>query len=125
MPTVTTEAKALRYLAEGRIRAVSVNAEARSAVFRALGSAQTAYTVVYDHGIWSCTCPARIPDCAHVKACALVSAPAPEPVARTTRPARRGSTRTMVSSEVREARRRDVGTYVGSPAAPFTTVGSN
>lgn len=111
MPTTTsTEAKALRYLAEGRIRAVSVDSQARTAIFRAIGSAETAYTVVFDAGFWSCTCPARIPDCAHVKACALVSAPAPAPTPRATRPRRR--TRTMVTSEVREARRRDVASYV-------------
>lgn len=110
-PATGTGSKALRYLAEGRIRAVSVNAEARTAVFRAIGSAETPYTVVYDAGAWSCTCPARVTDCAHVKACALVSAPAPAPVVRQVR---RGRTRTMVTSEVREARRRDVDSHAGS-----------
>lgn len=92
MPS-TTGAKALRYLAEGRIRAVSVDAQARTAVFRVVGSTEAPYTVVYADSIWSCTCPARIADCAHVKACALVSAPAPEPTLRTVavRQARRTS----------------------------------
>lgn len=104
MPTSTTEAKALRYLAEGRIRAVAVDAQARTATFRAIGSAETPYTVVYAQGFWSCTCPARVADCAHVKACALVSAPAPAPTVRT---------RTL---PVRQSRRRATSARVGASA---------
>lgn len=102
-----TEAKALRYLAEGRIRAVSVDAQARTATFRAIGSAETPYTVVYAQGFWSCTCPARVADCAHVKACALVSAPAPA-----ARPVSAARTRTL---PVRQSSRRRT-TRVGASA---------
>ena len=112
MPSVTTDTKALRYLA-GRIRALHVDAAARTATFRVLGSSETPYTVVYDGGIWSCTCPARVADCAHVKACALVSAPAPAPTPRASRATAR-RTRTLATSEVRAARRRDVATYAGA-----------
>lgn len=87
---MSTDAKALRYLSEGRVRAERVDAHTRTAVFRVIGSAPVAYQVQFTHGLWSCDCPARVASCAHVKACSLVSAPLGS-VAPVLRPVRRRS----------------------------------
>jgi uncharacterized Zn finger protein len=76
---MTTDEKAREYLAEGRVRAERVDATAATAVFRVRGSGPAPYIVQYHHGLWQCTCPARIVACSHVKACSLVSAPLSPP----------------------------------------------
>lgn len=79
MPAQSISAKALAYLAEGRVRAEHVDAATRSALFRVLGTAPVPYQVRYAHGAWRCTCPARV-RCCHITACALVAAPTTTPV---------------------------------------------
>lgn len=87
MPAMSTDAKALMYLSERRVRAERVDARTGTATFRVLGSAPVAYAVHFTGGHWSCDCPARVEACAHVKACSLVSAPLGS-TATATRPVR-------------------------------------
>lgn len=65
----SVQQKADRYLTEGRVRVVRVTDE--SAYFEVWGSRSTPYKV---HGgaDWLCNCEARVPDCAHIKACRKV-----------------------------------------------------
>lgn len=71
MSRETVEAKAIRYLAEGRItvRAVSpdvVEADAR-------GNGDAVYTVERAGRRWSCSCAAWQRQCCHVRAVRLVT----------------------------------------------------
>lgn len=68
---VSVEEKARIYLIEGRIKVI--RADRHSVFLEASGSASTPYYVTYAGGIWSCSCPARKPECAHVLAAHLVS----------------------------------------------------
>lgn len=70
----TVDAKARRYLIEGRLvveyaHGVHVRAQCRGQGAR--------YLVVHDPGGWFCSCPARS-RCAHLVAVQLVTAPAAE-----------------------------------------------
>lgn len=65
--------KAGKYLAEGRVKAQHV-AEG-SALFHVTGSDPgDPYFVKFSKSLgWRCDCPARVDQCAHVKACMLVT----------------------------------------------------
>ncbi len=65
------EAKAKRYLGEGRIVLIRVSDERVLARVRGDGSV---WQVVYQNGKWSCTCPAR-GRCSHLLAVGAVVAP--------------------------------------------------
>jgi hypothetical protein len=61
--------KARRYLCEGRVTLQRVDQD------RVIGSCRgdgTVYRVVYWRGAWSCDCPARTDQCAHLLAVRLV-----------------------------------------------------
>lgn len=66
-----SEDKALAYLAEGRIKVIQ--ATPTEALIHAHGSGKDPYDVRYQAGIWTCSCPARKPLCAHVIAAHLIS----------------------------------------------------
>lgn len=68
----STDQKAGRYLAEGRVAALLVNAEAGMGTFSVLGSGDEPYNVAY-HGEWACDCPARVLECAHIVACRRIA----------------------------------------------------
>ena len=66
------QAKARRYLIEGRVMIRSVGPQGVRAHVRGQGHV---YAVAYESGGgWSCTCPARTPRCCHVVAVQLVVA---------------------------------------------------
>lgn len=69
MTRETVDAKARRYLAEGRL--VVVHVDARGARARCRGSGAV-YDLEVSGGEWSCSCPARVQRCAHLLALALV-----------------------------------------------------
>lgn len=76
--SAAVDAKAERYLAEGRVVAVRVGPH--DAEFKVRGSEP--YRVVF-RGDWSCDCPAQVPLCAHVRACQKIAQPTANPVAFT------------------------------------------
>lgn len=61
--------KGRRYLLEGRLRVRSVKSLYVDAVCR--GDGET-YRLGWVHGDWFCTCPAKTPSCAHLRALRLV-----------------------------------------------------
>lgn len=65
--------KARRYLTEGRVKAQHVGEF--TALFHVRGSEPgDPYFVKFSKvGGWKCDCPARVPECAHIKACALIT----------------------------------------------------
>jgi uncharacterized Zn finger protein len=65
---VNAEAKAVRYLGEGRLRIELVAGEEVRA--RCVGDEGDEYRVAWDAGKrrWTCSCPAYGPRCAHVLA---------------------------------------------------------
>lgn len=67
------EEKAARYLAEGKVKAKQVDGS--SAVFHVSGSTPgDPYHVKFSNFAgWKCDCPARVDECAHVKAAMLVT----------------------------------------------------
>lgn len=69
----TLAEKSARYLAEGRVKAQFVSGDA--ALFHVSGSEPgDPYFVKFSNsGGWRCDCPARVAECAHVKACMLVT----------------------------------------------------
>lgn len=67
---MSVEEKSARYIAEGRVRVVSVTGS--SAIVLVFGSADEPYRVTYHGGAWQCPCPARTWRCAHVVASSLV-----------------------------------------------------
>lgn len=67
----TIEAKAHRYLAEGRLTIHSVRKRSVTATAKGDGAD---YSVTYRRGRWSCDCPAR-GRCCHQVAARLVTAP--------------------------------------------------
>lgn len=69
----STDEKAARYLTEGRVK-VQHLAEG-SALLHVMGSEPgEPYFVKFSNLTgWSCDCPARVPECAHVKAGMLVT----------------------------------------------------
>jgi hypothetical protein len=68
----TIEAKAARYLAEGRLEVLFV-AEESARVRASCRGGDGIYSVTCDRGGWSCSCPARVARCAHVVAAELVA----------------------------------------------------
>lgn len=64
--------KARRYLGEGRVR---VGTRTRGYADVAVRGNLGTYRVVFEDGRWSCTCPAMVPECAHVIAAALIIDP--------------------------------------------------
>ncbi len=56
MTSENVRSKARRYLAEGRLTLLRVDADAVSAECRGGGAV---YRVGFEDGAWSCTCPAR------------------------------------------------------------------
>lgn len=64
-------AKAVRYLAEGRVSVLHVNGSTVRASVRGSGAF---YETAHDRGQWSCSCPS-LRACAHVLALQLVTAP--------------------------------------------------
>lgn len=65
--TETTTQKADRYLTEGRVRVVLV--DGNKGEFEVAGN-ETYYVRAMP---WTCTCPARVLDCAHVLACQKIT----------------------------------------------------
>lgn len=70
MTRESVDAKAQRYLTEGRVRILHVNDGGAHALVRGAGHL---YTVDARPGTWRCTCPARR-RCAHIAALELVVA---------------------------------------------------
>jgi uncharacterized Zn finger protein len=65
------DAKAARYLSEGRVKAQHVSSDA--ALFHVRGSGDgDPYYVRFSAAGWMCDCPARVASCAHVRAARLV-----------------------------------------------------
>jgi hypothetical protein len=67
----TVEAKAQRYLAEGRVRVRFCNEESGVASAEVRGSGAV-YAVDHDDKGWRCDCPART-ECAHIAALKCVT----------------------------------------------------
>jgi hypothetical protein len=65
------EAKARRYLAEGRVRICVLNEESGIATAEVRGNGAV-YSVRHDEHGWACDCPART-ECAHVAALKCVT----------------------------------------------------
>jgi uncharacterized Zn finger protein len=72
-------AKARRYLCEGRVVLSRVDPLRVVAACRGDG---TVYQIAYAQHVWSCTCPARTDQCAHLLAVRLVVAVDLAPTAR-------------------------------------------
>jgi uncharacterized Zn finger protein len=68
--SASAQAKADRYLTEGRVVAFSVNTS--RAEFTVHGSGAKPYRVIF-RGEWSCDCPARVSPCAHILACQKIT----------------------------------------------------
>jgi predicted nucleic acid-binding Zn finger protein len=66
----TIDQKADRYLVEGRVSVSLVN-ESKGA-FYVSGSDDTPYVVNFG-GEWTCNCPARVTQCAHIVACQKIT----------------------------------------------------
>ena len=62
--------KAHKYLTEGKVTLLEVSDDGCTA--SAQGSGDTPYEVIFNGG-WSCDCPARKTECAHVVAVKLVT----------------------------------------------------
>ena len=71
MPRENAEAKAKRYLAEGRVIVVSVSND--RVLARVRGDGQV-WLVMFEGGVWSCPCPARTDQCSHLRALHMMSA---------------------------------------------------
>ena len=71
MPRENAEAKAKRYLGEGRIVLIRVSDERVLARVRGDGRV---WLVMFEGGVWSCPCPARTDQCSHLRAVRLVTA---------------------------------------------------
>ena len=65
------DAKAVRYLAEGRVRIRAVSPEAVEAEVQ--GSGEAPYETRREGRRWSCDCPAWQRQCCHVRAVRLVT----------------------------------------------------
>ena len=70
----STDQKAGRYLAEGRVAALHVDREDGRGAYRVKGSDDDPYAVHYSQGDWTCNCQARVLECAHILACKKISA---------------------------------------------------
>lgn len=70
---MSTDEKARAYLTEGKVKAQHVGEF--TALFHVTGSQPgDPYFVKFSKvGGWKCDCPARVDECAHVKACRLVT----------------------------------------------------
>jgi uncharacterized Zn finger protein len=66
------ESKARRYLAEGRVRVIACDEAAGTVVAEVRGNGSVYATGRGAKG-WSCDCPAKSKDCAHVLALKLVT----------------------------------------------------
>jgi SWIM zinc finger len=66
------QTKARRYLAEGRVRIRILNEQSGVADAEVRGSGAV-YSVEHDDKGWSCNCPAKSKNCAHVLALKLVT----------------------------------------------------
>ena len=64
--------KARRYLSEGRITLIDVSATSVSALVRGDGQI---YAAGYTYGEWRCDCPTPTPQCSHLIALRLITAP--------------------------------------------------
>lgn len=67
------QAKARRYLTEGRV--IVTHARANAIVRATCRGDGTVYQLGWDAGSWWCTCPARSDQCSHLHALRLVTAP--------------------------------------------------
>ena len=77
MPRENAEAKARRYLGQGRLRIHTVSDRYVGAVCRGDGEL---YLLTGDEESWSCSCPAVSDRCAHLLALRLVTTrPLPQP----------------------------------------------
>lgn len=77
MPRETMDEKALRYVAEGRVRLLRVEADALDATVQ--GGRARPYVVTHRAGPgWRCTCIAVSVRCSHMVAVSMVTL-APEP----------------------------------------------
>jgi uncharacterized Zn finger protein len=65
-------AKAKRYLGEGRVRIVSCDEEAGTILAQVRGSGAI-YAAGHGAKSWSCDCPAKSKNCAHILALKLVT----------------------------------------------------
>lgn len=68
----TAEAKGRRYLTEGRLIITHLVENRVTASIRGDG---TVHLAAYSDGEWRCTCPARTPNCSHLIALRLCTAP--------------------------------------------------
>jgi hypothetical protein len=66
------ESKARRYLTEGRVRIVACDEAAGTIVAEVRGSG-TVYAAGHGPKGWSCDCPAKSKNCAHVLALRLIT----------------------------------------------------
>ena len=61
----TREAKALRYLAEGRVTVIEVDPKRSYAELHVQGSRKKPYKTIWNQGAWQCDCEARV-ECIHI-----------------------------------------------------------
>lgn len=71
MPRENAAAKSRRYVAEARLVVTSVHNGRVTSTCRGDGAI---WEQSYRAGVWSCSCPARTADCAHLRALRLVTA---------------------------------------------------
>jgi hypothetical protein len=70
--SAAVQAKADRYLTEGRV--CVINASPSRADFLVVGTGTQPYQVRC-HAGWRCTCPSQVETCAHILACQKISKP--------------------------------------------------
>jgi uncharacterized Zn finger protein len=71
-PSQEVQAKAARYLLQGRVRVDYADQKSLSALVT--GSRLTAYVIMCIDGRWRCDCPAKS-KCAHITACEAIWQP--------------------------------------------------
>lgn len=72
----TPDEKALRYIADGRVKIGALDkagGEIVHAVVHVRGSREEPYVVRFNGSIWACDCDARVPRCAHSIAARLIT----------------------------------------------------
>lgn len=75
-PKVPAAHKHLAYLVQGRCKIESADDQTMTASVR--GSDPEPYEVHYSMGHWTCSCPARVPVCVHIRAVRMVWKPRPD-----------------------------------------------
>lgn len=72
-PSAAVIAKAHKYLAEGRVKVREVTRGNPTCLIDVTGSADEPYLVWASDGEFHCSCPSRLPVCAHIAASMLIT----------------------------------------------------